>query len=316
MRKNRAFTIFIFAVMLFSLVACGSSATTTGTSSTDTAPAETAKSVFAEEKTVTDKNITITVENPDKTIEIDGYYTGEIKNGKPEGIGKFAYWNNNDTYSLEYEGEFSNGTFHGKGKETEKEGERNTIRVYEGQFENGNYNGYGILTITNTKEEYTFDTIGNFTKGEYTPTPAQAFDYIGNLNYFGTFKLSDEQAEFVDSHKELFPTCEKATADATSLVNFMYKQFTKTRKQEEIGLIKLKLTAQQVFEDDILDRKLTSLLATDDDGNYYSVYFRDSIEVYDGDTFTAYAIPCSTASFDNVGGGTTSVVVLLACCIQ
>ena len=137
------------------------------------------------------------------------------------------------------------------------------------------------------------------------------------MDYFGTFKLSDEQAEFVDSHKELFPTCEKATAESTDLVNFAYKEFTKTRKQDEIGLIKLKLTAQQVFEDDLSwGDKLTSVLARDDDYNYYSVYYCDSVEVYDGDTFTAYAIPCTTSSFDNIGGGTTLVVVLLACCVQ
>ena len=313
MSRNKVITVFALVVMIFSLVACGTSIKTTDKQSTDTTQTETTKPVVVEEKTVADKDITITVENPDKTIEIDGCYTGDVKNGKPEGKGKFAYWDNNDTYSMVYEGEFSNGTFNGKGKETEKEGERNIIRVYEGEFKNGNYDGYGTLTITNTKEDYTYDVIGNFTKGEYTPTQAQAFDYIGDLDFFGTFKLSDEQAEYIDSHNELFPTCEKATADATDLVNFTYKKFTKTRKQEEIGLIKLKLTAQQVFEDDILDGKLTSLLARDTDNNYYAIYYRDSVEVYDGDTFTVYAIPCTTSSFDNIGGGTTTVIVLLAC---
>ena len=361
MSRNKAVTVYALVIMIFTLVACGTSTTITDKQSTYTTQTETAKTetpkpvvveektiqtetaktetpkpvvveektiqtettktdtpkpVVVEEKTVSDKKITITVENPDKTIEIDGYYTGDVKNGKPEGKGKFAYWDNNDTYSMVYEGEFSSGTFNGKGKETEKEGERNIVRVYEGEFKNGNYDGYGTMTITNTKEGYTYDVIGNFTKGEFTPTAGQAFDYIGRLAYFGRFSVSNKLIEYFDNHKELFPTCEKATADATDLVNFTYKQFTKTRKQDEIGLIKLNLTAQQVFEDDLLDGKLTSVLARDSDHNYYAIYYRDSVEVYDGDTFTVYAIPCATSSFENVGGGTTTVIVLLACCMQ
>lgn len=35
-----------------------------------------------------------------------------------------------------------------------------------------------------------------------------------------------------------------------------------------------------------------------------------------GSTFTAYAIPCSTSSFDNISGGTTNVIVLAACYIE
>lgn len=50
----------------------------------------------------------------------------------------------------------------------------------------------------------------------------------------------------------------------------------------------------------------------DTDGNYYVLYYLDTVEVYEGDEFTAYALPCSTSGFDNVGGGTTNVVIMLA----
>ena len=94
------------------------------------------------------------------------------------------------------------------------------------------------------------------------------------------------------------------------------KQFNKTRKQDQIGLVKLDLYAVQVFEDDYLGGKLTYLLAADDDNNYYALYYLASTEVYNEDTFTAYAIPCSTSSFDNISGGTTNVIVLAACYIE
>ncbi len=306
MSRNKIIAVFILVMMMFSLAGCGSPTAAdksfAGTQQTETA------------KTVTDKSVTITVAHPDKTVEVDGYYTGEVKGNKPEGKGQFAYWDNNDTYSMEYEGGFSYGTFNGKGKQTEKDGNRGIIRVYEGEFKDGNYNGYGTLTITDTNNNTTIQVAGSFTKGIYTPTVGQAFDYIGQTGYFGEFTLSDELMDYIDGHDELFPTCEKAAAEAADLVSFKYKQFTKTRKQEEIGLIKLKLTAMQVFEDDFLnDEKLTSVLAHDSENNYYAVYYRDSVEVYDGDSFTVYGIPCATTSFSNRGGGTTSVIVLLAC---
>lgn len=86
--------------------------------------------------------------------------------------------------------------------------------------------------------------------------------------------------------------------------------------KDQIGLVKLDLYAMQVFEDDYLGGKLTYLLAADDDNNYYALYYLDSTEVYNEDTFTAYAIPCSTSSFDNISGGTTNVIVLAACYIE
>ena len=42
------------------------------------------------------------------------------------------------------------------------------------------------------------------------------------------------------------------------------------------------------IEDDYLGGKLTYLLAADDDNNYYALYYLDSTEVYNEDTFTAY----------------------------
>jgi len=104
---------------------------------------------------------------------------------------------------------------------------------------------------------------------------------------------------------------DKTTIKSLKLQEFSYKKFNKTKKQDEIGLVKLKLKAQQTFEDDFFDNKLTSVLAYDSDGNNYVVYYLDSVEVYDGDAFTVYAIPCSLSSFDNIGGGATNVIVFL-----
>ena len=68
----------------------------------------------------------------------------------------------------------------------------------------------------------------------------------------------------------------------------------------------------QVFEDDYMDGKLTYILGADDEGSYYALYYLGSADIYDEDTFTAYAVPCATSSFENVGGGTTNVIVMAA----
>lgn len=240
------------------------------------------------EDTVIDKNVIVTVILDEQSSDIEGKYTGEFKNGKPNGEGEFI----------------------------SAENDNGLVYKYVGAFEDGAFNGYGAATII-VDGETLITMEGNYINGEYSPTAGQIFNLIGQTDLFGGYSLSDDIVNYIDSHKELFPTCEKATVEATDLQNFSNKQFSKTRKQEEIGLIKLKLTAQQVFEDDFLGGgKLTSMLAFDDDFNCYALYYLDTIDVYKEDTFIAYALPVARSSFENVGGGSTLVTVLLSCFIE
>ncbi len=79
-------------------------------------------------------------------------------------------------------------------------------------------------------------------------------------------------------------------------------------------MVELDLTALQVFEYyiDEVGSTVTYLLAYDDNGDYYTLYYLGTAEVYQDDTFTAYAIPVDATSFDNVSGGTTNALVLIA----
>ncbi len=235
--------------------------------------------------TVSDYDITVTMIEGTDTYDIDGKYTGEVINGNPQGFGTFK-----------------------------AEGEDGASYMYEGDFSDGAYNGYGVTTIINDGE--TLEMSGTYTNGEFTPTAGESLNYIGQLDLFGKFAISDAVIEYIDTNENLFPTATNEAIQFSDIQDFSSKQFNKTRKQDQIGLVKLDLYAVQVFEDDCLGGKLTYLLATDDDNNYYALYYLDSMEVYDGDTFIAYAIPCSTFSFDNISGGTTNVIVLAACYIE
>ena len=259
-------SIIVLAILMTFLVGCGNSTSEAS-------------------KTVQDYDITVTIAEGEDTFGIDGKYTGEIADGKPNGEGIFVV-----------------------------EGDNNARYEYQGDFAAGYFDGYGVTTITNDGE--TLQMAGTYTKGEFTPTSGESFNYIGQLNLFGKFSISADVIQYIDTNSELFPTATKDEIQSTSIQEFSSKQFNKTRKQEEIGLVKIDLYAVQVFEDDYMGGKLTYILAVDDNGSFYALYYLDTAEVYDEDTFTAYAVPCATSSFENIGGGTTNVIVMATSFIE
>lgn len=120
-------------------------------------------------------------------------------------------------------------------------------------------------------------------------------------------------ADYIDSQPELFPIGDADAIAQAALQDFSSKQFKKSGEQQDLGLVRMKgLYTVQVFEQDYLGGKLTSILAMDDDGEFYVLHYLDAVEVYEGDTFDVYALPCGTSSFDNISGGVTNVIVMAA----
>ena len=238
-----------------------------------------------EPSVVQDYDITVPLIEGDSVSEIAGKYTGEMVAGKPQGKGTLII-----------------------------EGENNTQYIYEGSFVDGAFDGYGITSLTTDGE--TYEMAGTYSKGEFTPSTGEFLDCMGQLDLFGPYKLAESVIDFIDDNSDLFPNATKKALENAKIVDFSYKHFKKTREQEKIGLVRLDLSAVQVFEDDFFSKKLTYLLGVDNEENYYAVYYQGSAEVYDGDEITVYAIPCDTTSFSNVSGGSTNVVVMAACAIN
>lgn len=235
--------------------------------------------------TVQEQSITVTLVYDGDSVDVEGKYTGEVVSGKPQGEGKFVAERDDD---LSYE--------------------------YEGTFADGCFDGYGVATIVSNGE--TLRMAGTYTKGEFTPTTGEVYDFIGQLDLFGKFSVPASVIEYIDSNENLFPVATEEMIQSAKIQDFSYKQFTKTRKQEDIGLVSVDLYAVQVFEDDFMDGKITYMLAVDDDNNYYALYYLDTVEVYEDDSFSAYAVPCATTGFDNIGGGTTNVVAMAVSYIE
>ena len=295
MRKNSVISLIVSIAFMLSLSGCGTSS------------AISALQNALDPTTATDKLITVRISMEGESDEYDGLYTGELKDGLPNGEG--AFMRDTDAGSLTYKGFFSNGKITGDGVLTLKTVDEGKLK-YEGRFVDGALEGYGVTTLTFDGE--TLSRRGTYTNGVYTPSKGETFDYLGQMNLYGIFTLPNNVITYIDSHSELFPAENESTVESAGIQEFEYRQFTKTRKQETIGLVKLELYAAQVYEDEFedLDYPVTYLLAIDKNENLYTLYYIGSEDIYDGDEFTAYVIPISTASFDNLGGGTTNVIVL------
>lgn len=297
MKKRTVLLSFLLLAIVFVLAGCGSNN-----------PVSTLQDAL-DPTTATDKLITVRISIEGDADYYDGLYTGPLQNGSPNGVGSFTI-EGDDGYMLSYKGSFSNGQIDGEGILKITIGTEEKLK-YEGIFVNGALDGYGITTGKADGETYI--RRGTYTRGVFTPTVGEKYDYLGQMDLYGIFSLSDSVIAYINAHPEYFPRADKPDAEAAVLRDFEYRQFTKTRKQDTIGLIKLELYAAQVYEDEFEDINdtVTYLLAADADENLYTLYYLGSAEIYDGDVFTVYAIPVATASYDNVSGGTTNVIVLI-----
>ena len=110
--------VIVLSLLMVLLSGCGSTAQETPKNDTPS--------------TVSDYDITVTMVEGTDTYDIDGKYTGEVVNGKPQGVGTF-----------------------------EADGENGSTYTYEGNFSNGAFNGYGVTTIINDGE--TLEMSGTYT---------------------------------------------------------------------------------------------------------------------------------------------------------
>jgi len=129
-----------------------------------------------------DGNGTITFKNRDK-------YKGEIKDGKPNGVGKYT----SSTGDI-YEGVFKDGYLHGKGKTYQannivEKGGRISIwegEEYEGDFKNGARHGKGTLKNKNRSNR---SYVGDWENGEKDGIGEETYTDRGvTTTYKGSYK--------------------------------------------------------------------------------------------------------------------------------
>lgn len=244
----------------------------------------------ASPKTVENKTVVITGKDYNdagewEDFEAEGQYTGQVLNGVPDGEGTFTA-QNAEGVTWTYSGEFKNGQCHGKGE---------------------------AIWDTGWRE------CGTYTNGLFTPNTFELFDSLSEVGE-PVYSISEGNQTFMESNLELFPAeTEDAKASMNTFIqtDLTYPMMTKTLDGLEGKLYRCtSAQATQVFQDEIFGHTITTIICHDSDYNYYYICYDGVLpDVYDGTAFEFVGLPISASGFSNVGGGTTNVIVLIACSV-
>ena len=267
-------------IMLCTFIGCGNTANT---------PSE----PVSEQVENVDLTLQLTFWNDDSTepqdpVEKQGKFTGTLIDGKPSGQGKFVTQNSagEEWY---YEGEFPDGTISGQG---------------------GCY-----------WESSDYQEVGTYENGLFVPTKVEFFDNMIRWYSSSMFKrpleLNDTTLEFLQAHENIFPaTSEEAKSEAMNLVDssIEYKHLSKSTDGYLDKLVYFK--NQELIQTEEFTNwghTVTRMLTADQNySNHHYIFYDGAIDVFDGDDITFISLPIGSASFDNVGGGTTNVIVSIA----
>lgn len=240
-----------------------------------------------------DLTLQLTFWNDDKTepqdpVEKQGKFTGTLIDEKPSGEGKFVTQNS-------------------AGEEW----------YYEGQFTDGTITGQGGCYWT----ESGYQEVGTYENGLFVPTKAEFFDntirWYSSSMFKKTVELNDTTLEFLQAHENIFPaTTEETKSEAMNLVDssIEYKHLSKSTDDYLEKLIYFKNQELiQTEEFTMWGHTVTRMLTSDQNyTNHHFIFYDGSIDVFDGDNITFVSLPIGSASFNNVGGGTTNVIVSIA----
>lgn len=241
-------------------------------------------------KTVENETLVITGKDYNDAGEVEDYtaegqYTGQVLDGIPDGTGTFTC-QNDEGVTWSYSGEFKNGQFHGKGE-----------------------------TVWDTG----WRECGTYTEGLFTPNTFELFDSISEVGD-PAYSISEANQAFMENNLELFPVeteDAKASMDTLIQADLTYPMMTKTLDGLEGKLYHCaSAQATQVFQDVVFGHTITSIICMDSDYNFYYICYDGTLpDVYDGTPIEFVGLPVSASGFSNVGGGTTNVIVLIACSV-
>lgn len=272
-------------------------------------------------------------------FSIEGEYTGECKDAVINGNGKFV--GKNGDISLEYNGEWKDGKITGKGKLstnhytvyfldlnrtgsysgdvvnakaegtgvfTAVNGDNNEY-TYNGKWKNGLYEGKGKREFKNKKLGY---EEGTFKKGEFRPSVIDFLKSAGS-DHDMEFSVNKKAEKFIKKHKGLYPTKNKNKVLKHVKESLNYKQLIKApHKYGDKIFHSEDYEIVQIWEDKYWGKTVTEIIAANSDyEDYIRVYYFKSLNALEDDKISLYALPIDSASYKNVGGGTTNCYVML-----
>lgn len=247
------------------------------------------------EEQVTEKEMTLTLTfwNDEGTAPIEptertGLYTGQLVDGVPNGQGKFETQNSAGE-PWYYEGAFENGAFHGEGY---------CYWPESGQKEAGHYEN-GLFAPT--QPEFYASMLENYSRYSFTDA----------------ITVSDTTTGMLKTYDGIFPAkTEDAKEQARGLIDagIEYKHLDKSLSGYLDKLIYFKnQPVLQTEEFNMWGHTVTRMLTMDPmSSKHHYVFYDGQIDIFDGDNITFASLPVAPASYDNVGGGMTNVIVSIA----
>lgn len=285
------FSVLLAAVgIAFTLTACTQSTPQNSPSPGSSQPPSNIASSGSSASIADGEEITMAIRNlnPDtqetEDVERIGIYSGELKNGVPDGIGTFK-----------------------------TEGADGVFWTYEGEFQNGRFHGQGVTSWDDGYQE-----AGTYTSGEFTPNTAEFYKAYESRGY-APYSLSEKSFKFISGNPELFPSVDgHDSIDALANKDIQYKHLDKNVADycESIYFAPYAY-AVDVIESQIGNYKITTILACDEENNFSLLIYDGTLpNLFEDDEFSFYGLPLDSSTFENVSGGYTNVIVFAGCLIE
>ena len=214
-----------------------------------------------------------------KSYTFEGTYTGKVRDGVPNGQGRFEPTSSEHTWY--YEGEFKNGLFNGQG---------------------GTYWDSG------------YDQIGKYTDGAYTPHYAELLKHLGKHGNL-PFTASTSSLMYILGKSDFFPaTTDESQQELAEAIDstVSYPQMEKNISDVDEKIFSVSdAVVISISESVIFGEDLTIVHAMDDHYYSYMLYYKGRLpDIYKENHISFVGLPISMTSFSNVGGGTTKAVVV------
>ena len=257
------------------------------------------------EKTVEDYAVTLTFQYEGESYERKGTYDGVIKHKLPNGQGVFSA-SRSDGVKYTLEGTWTDGMINGPGKQLYANGES-----YIGEHLNNDWHGHGVWTQKLDGNTFTYE-------GEFEATaPADEAEYLAA--YFANACMEGYESSYGDlwrqtvrENPEFFPAQTRDDIDALSKLvktGVTYAQMDKNTLKYAGEFFQYQGSIIQVEE----NYGTTFLIVMDDDWNIYYLMYLAEVGFLKGDTVRFVATPVCTYSYENMSGGTTNSIAMLAC---
>ncbi|MCR5795101.1 MAG: hypothetical protein K6G61_07145 [Solobacterium sp.] len=243
--------------------------------------------------------------------EYNGYFTGTLKNGRPDGEGKFepgssvdyfafkGEWVDGepsgegemqtDHYTIDFGTVKRTGTFLGHVKDLVAEGEGSFDAYndaderyhYTGNFANGTFNGHGRREFPE-ETKYGIEE-GNFTDGLFDPTFAEEVQYIFSFQDNMKLKIAQPFLDYINDEEDLFTIPDKEVV--------VLEEFESYDPSNHPGITMLEgLYVTQVTEENGYNSQYQSIIAKNDSHVFDILWFGDNMSITAGDTITAYVL--------------------------